>query len=170
MFNNNNKKKKITKEQFAELLYCFANKSTIDSYSREITKEKSLFKNVDKDAFIHERLIMIFWIIDKFFSDKKKTLMSAIHKKYFTDLDILNNPKESKNEINFIMSRYKEYYDAWDDKGSEQFILGGVIAKNIFQKEKVVLNVLIMFNVVMDIYASIRYIKDSIIDKYEIID
>jgi hypothetical protein len=43
-------------------------------------------------------------------------------------LGILNNQEEAKKEIIFIMSRYKEYYDAWNDKGSEQFILGGVIA------------------------------------------
>ncbi|MFH1712780.1 MAG: hypothetical protein ABH896_01145 [Candidatus Jacksonbacteria bacterium] len=163
-------KKKVTKEQLAELLYYFANKFTTDFVSHEMAREKSLFKNVDKDIFIHERLIMIFWIIDKFFGDEKRTLMSALHKKYFTDLGILNNPEESKKEMSFFMSRYKEYYDAWNDKGSEQFILGGVIAKNIFREEKTVLNANIIFHIVMDVYALIKQIKGSVIDKYEIID
>ncbi|MDP2683312.1 MAG: hypothetical protein Q8P28_11055 [Deltaproteobacteria bacterium] len=163
-------KSRITREQFAELLFYFTKKFTEDFVPYEMAKENSPFKNVDKDVFLHERLIMIFWIIDKFFGDEERTLMSAIHKKYFTDLDILNNPEESKKEIEFFMSRYKEYYDAWDDKASDQFILGGVIAKNIFQEEKMVLNANIILHIVLDVYALIKQIRESIIDKYEVIN
>lgn len=163
------KKKKLTIEQFAELLYYFAKKFSVDYVPHEMNKANSLFKEANKNVFIYERLIMIFWIIDKFFADKDRKLTAAVHKQYFTDIGIINNQEKTKEEIDLIVSRYKEYYDAWNDKGPEQFILGGVIAKNIFQKEKMVLDALIISYIVGDVYALIAQIRASIFDKYELI-
>jgi hypothetical protein len=62
-----NQKNKITEEQLAELLYYFAKKFGAGFVDHEMAKENSPFKKADKEIFAHERLIMIFWIIDKFF-------------------------------------------------------------------------------------------------------
>lgn len=163
------KKEKLTIEQLAELSYYFAKKFGLEYVKHELSKENTPFKQVDKNIFAHERLIMIFWILDRMVSDKDRKLMSAIHKMYFEDIGILNKPDEMKKEISFIMDRYKEYYDAWDDNASsEQWILGGAIGKNIFQKDKILLNADISFLIIMDVLQLMKQIKESIIDKYEI--
>jgi hypothetical protein len=165
------KKKKVTEEQLAELLYYFAKKFGVDFVDHEMAKENSPFKEADKEVFAHERLIMIFWIIDKFFADKERKLTASVHKKYFTDLDILNNQEAAKKEITFIMSRYKEYYDAYNEKaGAEQYFLGGVIAKNILQQDKPVLNFLTTSQIAMDIILLVKQLRESIFDQYEIIN
>ena len=169
-FNRNNKEK-VTEEQLADALYYFAKKFGIDFVDHELAKENSPFKGADKEIFTHERLIMIFWIIDKFFADKERILTASVHKKYFTDLDILNNQEEAKKEITFIMSRYKEYYDAYNEKaGAEQYLLGGVIAKNILQQDKPVMNFLITSQVAMDVMLLVKQLKESIFDKCEVIN
>ena len=87
---NHSNKEKITRDQLANALYCFAKKISVDYVSHEIQEKSSPFKNADKDVFIHERMKMIFWIIDKFFADKERKLTAAVHKCYFSDLGILN--------------------------------------------------------------------------------
>lgn len=166
-----NQKNQITEEQLAELLYYFAKKFGIDFVSHEIAQESSPFKKADKEIFAHERLIMIFWIIDKFFANKDRKLIASVHKKYFADLGILNNQEEAKNEIDFIMNRYKEYYDAYNEKaGAEQYILGGTIAKNILQEDKLVVNFLITSQVAMDVMLLVKQLKESIFDQYEVVN
>jgi hypothetical protein len=169
-FNRNNKEK-VTREQLAAALYYFAKKVSVHDVLHEMSKENSPFKNADKDVFMHESLIMSFWIIDKFFADKERKLTAAVHKKYFTDLDILNNQEEAKEEISFIMNRYKEYYDAYNAKaGLEQYFLWGAIARNILQQDKPVMNFLINSLVGIDVMLLIKELKESIFDHYEIID
>lgn len=163
-------KKEITEDQLAELLYYFAKKFGVDFVEHEMKKEKSPFKEADKEIFAHERLIMIFWIIDKFFADKERKLTASVHKRYFADLGILNNQEEAKKEITLIMARYKEYYEAYNEKaGAEQYFLGGAIAKNILQQDKPVMNILITSQITMDIMLLVKQLKESIFDKYEII-
>lgn len=163
------RKKKLTIEQLAEMLYYFANKFSVDYVPHEMSKTYSPFKDADEDVFIHERLIMIFWIIDRFFADKERKLTAAVHKQYFSDLDILNDREKSQEEISFIMSRYKEYYDAYSDEaGPEQYFLGGAIAKNILQQDKPTMNFLITSQVAMDVMLLIKQLKESIFDQYEL--
>lgn len=162
-------KEKVTEEQLADALYYFAKKFGVDFVDHEVAKENSPFKEADKKTFAHERLIMIFWIIDKFFADKERKLTASVHKKYFTDLGILNNQEEAQKEIAFIMSRYKEYYEAYNEKaGAEQFFLGGAIAKNILQQDKPIVNFLITSQVAMDVMLLVKELKESIFDKYEV--
>ena len=96
------RKKKLTTEQLAEILYYFSKKFSVDYVPYEMSKENSPFKNADEDIFIHERLIMIFWIIDKFFADKERKLTAAVHRQYFSDIGILNNQQRAQEEIIFI--------------------------------------------------------------------
>ncbi|OGL82263.1 hypothetical protein A3I41_05505 [Candidatus Uhrbacteria bacterium RIFCSPLOWO2_02_FULL_48_18] len=163
-------KNQISEEQLAESLYYFAKKFGIDFVSYEMAKESSPFKKADKEIFAHERLIMIFWIIDAFFADRDRKLTISVHKKYFADLGILNNREEVKKELDFIMSRYKEYYDAYNEKaGAEQYLLGSIVAKNILREDKLVLNILISSLVAMDVIFLVKQLRESIFDKYEII-
>lgn len=168
---NRNIKKKVTRDELAGMLYCFANKFSVDYVPHEMAKENSPFKSADKDVFIHERLILIFWIIDAFFSYKEQKLMAAIHKKYFADKGIMKSPVDSKKEETFIMGRYKDYYGAYNkDAGSEQHLLGGVIAKNILQQDKPIMNILTTSMVAMDVMLLVKQLKESVFDKYEIVD
>ena len=112
---------------------------------------------------------MIFWIIDKFFADKERKLTAAVHKQYFSDLGILNDREKAHEEISFIIRRYKEYYDAYNNEaGPEQYLLGGVIAKNILQQDKPTMNILITWQVAVEVMLLIKLLKESIFDQYEL--
>lgn len=163
------RKKKLTIEEFVEVIYYFARKFSVDYVSHEMGKENSPFKDVDKDVFIHERFLLIFWIIDKFFADTERKLIVAVHKQYFSDLGILNNQEKVKKEISFIKNRFKEYNDAHSDKaGPEQHFLGAAIAKNILQQDKLTMNFLISSLVAMDVMLLVKQMKESIFDQYEL--
>lgn len=160
----------ITRKELAELLYYFVQKYGAGFVDHEMAKENSLFKKADRTNFVRERMIMIFWIIDKFFSDEERKLTASVHKEHLKILGILNNEKEAKIEISFFVNRYKEYYEAWNDKSLEQFILGGVIAKNIFQDEEKSLDALVASYVVGDIYALKMQLQENIFNKYTVVD
>lgn len=162
------RKKKLTTEQFAEMLYYFATKFSVDYVIHEISRENSSFKDADKEVFMHERLILIFWIIDAFFADEERKLTAAVHKHYFSDLGILNDQEKAQEEISFIMSRYKEYNDAYSDGAGPQYFLGGAIAKNILQQDKPTMNFLITSQVAMDVMLLSKQLKESIFDQYEL--
>lgn len=169
-FNRNNKEK-VSRDQLAGILYHFSKKFSADYVSHEISKEDSPFKEADEDVFTHERLIMIFWVIDKFFSDKERKLMALIHKHYFVDSGLINDKESAKEEMALIIRRYGEYHEAHNaNAGVEQYLLGGVIARNILQKERSEMNLLITSEIAMDITLLIKEIKESIFDKFEIID
>lgn len=162
------RKKKLTTEQLAEMLYYYAKKDSFNYVHNEVHRENSPFKNADTNIFIHERLIIIFWIIDAFFADKKHKLTGGIHKQYFSDLDIINEQERVQEKISFILSRYKEYYDAYSDKaGSEQHFLHATIAKNILQQEKPVMDFLITLQVGIDFMLIIKLLKETIFDQYK---
>lgn len=159
-------RQEITQKELAELLYYFVQKYGIEFADHEMKKDHSLFKTADKANFARERIILIIWIIDKFFSDKERKLTASVHKEHLIALGILNNETEAKKEILSFVSRYKEYYDAWDEKSADQSILSGVIAKNIFQDEKLSVNALITSYIVGDIYALKSHLEENIFNKY----
>ena len=60
-----------------------------------------------------------------------------------------------------IISRYKKYYSAWNDKSpSEQLILASVIAKNILNKDEDVMDARVTFAISTDLLLTLKYLKD----------
>ena len=73
----------------------------------------------------------------------------------------MDNKEESNKEAMLIMSRYKEYYSAWNDKaGADQQSLAAVIAKNILGTKKPALNALVTFQISIDLSAMIKTLAD----------
>ena len=104
-----------------------------------------------------------------FVADEDRKLMSAIHKIYFEDINLLDDKKKANQEISFIMNRYKEYYNAYNDKaGAEQSLLEAVIAKDILQKSKPEFS--LAFPVATDVILLIRQLQELILDKCELVN
>lgn len=58
------------------------------------------------------------------------------------------------------MSRYKEYYSTWNDRSpSEQLVLASVIAKNILNRDKPVLDARITFSISTDLLLTLTSLK-----------
>lgn len=166
-------KTKITFQEFIDFLYYFVLKFGKEAVDHELSKENSPFKDANRDVFIHERMILIFWMIDMIIASKEKKIIGALHEKYFQDKGLSNSLKneETKEELFFIMKRYKEYYNTWDSKvDGEQLVLGGTIAKNILQKDKLVIDAMVVYLTLMDFFLVMRKLKELIIDKYELDD
>lgn len=171
------KKKRVTIEELAQMLYYFARKFSVDYVSYEMNREESFFKNADRHIFEHERLMMIFWIIDRFFlegTNGRYKIMAFIHRQYLIDLGVMNDlgepidKKRAGDELLLMDNRCREYNRVYDNTKSEQSLLGGVIAKNILQQDKIVTNFLIMSEVAIDVALLIKQLKESIFNKYEI--
>lgn len=160
-------------EQLADLYLHAAIRLSEDYVSRETAKVESPFKSIDKDYFIHERFALVFWIIEKFFADEDGNLIDIIHTLYCEHLGISATDEKLTDEIMFFISRSKEYSEACQTDIKElkpdSFIwLSSVVGKNIFQKEKPVLDLGIMFRINIEINGIIRFLGESIYSKYEI--
>ncbi len=167
LFSNKNK---ITESQLAEFLYYAAKKFGIEAAQHEMKRAESPFKDAIPEIFEYERMIVIFWIIDNFFADPDRKLTASVHKEYFKELGILDDKEKVLSKVRFLMHRYKEYYDAYDNKTDNgQFILASVIAKNIFGQDRPILDFRITSQIAFDIPLLIKTLKESIFDKYKVI-
>ncbi len=157
----NGEAKNISLDEQANELLQFASKFVRGYVDRELNNNKSVFKGVDRERFLHERLIVVFWLIDKFLADPEHKLTTAIHEKYFKLRGFMQNREEAEKEANLIILRYKEYYDSWNDKSvTEQQFLASVIAKNIFGLDHPVMNAMVTFEISIDLPFMIKSLKD----------
>jgi hypothetical protein len=168
-------KKELKIEKFAAL--CF---HAVEKLSEEFTpimmaKENSPFKDINKEVFINERFVLVFWVINKFFAPtvKEGDLMNHIYTFYFSHLGILNNEEEIRNKLEFFSNRFEEYDGAFinniRDLNSDSFMfISSVIGKNIFQKDKPILNINIMMHISLELQNMIIFIGASIFDKYRV--
>lgn len=79
----------------------FASKFTRGYVDNELQNQTSPFRDADRERFLKERLIVIFWLIDKFLADPKRKLTAAVHQKYFEMRGLLSNSEEAKKGSKF---------------------------------------------------------------------
>jgi len=155
------RKKKVTSDDRALALLQFASKFTKEYVDHELKNQASPFKVADRERFLKERLIVIFWLIDKFLADPDRKLTAAIHQKYFEMQGLLGNPEGAKKEASLILSRYKEYYSAWNEKSpSEQLALAAVIANNILGGDEPILAAGVTFPTSADLLLTLKALID----------
>jgi len=166
-----NFKKKINKKDLSQLLYSQAKQLSLGEYSDLRGKggnfETAPLRESDEEIFIHERLVLIFWIVDLILQEKGRGIMAYIHETYFKDIGILDNNDESKKEMDFIINRYREYYDAYKD--SDYLWLRGIINKNILREKSFHLNARDDYLTAMDFSTLVRVISDFL-KKYNIVE
>lgn len=96
--------------------------------------------------------------------------MGLIHKTYFEACGLMQNKERAIAEKALIISRLKEYDNAFQPSaGSEQFLLGGVIAKNILGQEKLMLDAMVSFQIATHVLLLMKEVK-GICDKYKVVD
>ncbi len=165
-------KQKITTEQFFDCLQYLVRKLSFEYVPHAMHQPASPFKDADETIFIHERIIIIFWIIDRFFPNKNIDIVSGLLKRCLVDLKIITSKEtqeeEIRNEIVFITKRYSEYNEAYTLEADEQqFVLGSVIGKNILSLDKPALNTNTIFWVISDFFNLIKLLK-GFFDQYQI--
>lgn len=139
----------------------FASKFSRGYVDNELQRSNSIFKDVDRERFLKERLILIFWLIDKFLADPARKLTAAIHERYFSLRGLMQNQEALRKESLWILSRYKEYYAAWDDKpNADQDILASMVAKNILGLDRPIWDAKITVEVSSDLLLLIKSLKD----------
>ena len=163
-------KKQVTLQELAEGLYDFAVEFTELIANRELVKEGSPYKDVDRQHFMHEWLIMMFWVMHRIpCGCAKEPLMAAIFKTYFEVNGIMQNKASAVAEQQLIMSRLAEYDKAFNPAdGSQQFILGGQIAKNLLNRETPVLNFMTLSETIIHVLLLMKEVKE-ICDKHKVI-
>lgn len=170
---------KLTTEEFAELLYSSALKFATDFslYKRSKQAENYFFAHVDKNVFFEERLIMIFWILNKFFDGERKLPMNMIYDKYFSEISAkdmsdshIEHSSNLADKLKLIKARNKEYSDVWseNDGGKHLIYLPATIAKNIFGTDERIMDALAITLITLDIQYFKKYAKEVIFDKYEL--
>lgn len=153
------KRKRISFNDRVAALLQFASKFGRGYVDHELENNESLFYGIDRERFLHERLILMFWLIDKFISDPERKVMAALHQKYFESTGLIADKKSMMKEVSFIVSRYKEYHDSWNAKSSEQWLLGSVIAKN-YLGESEPANITKSLPVQLDLGLTIKHLLD----------
>ncbi len=160
-------KQEASYEDLAEALYNFAVDFVQLMANHELRNAKSSFKEIDKQHFIHEWLLIIFWVIHRTpINCEKERLMNLIHLNYFRATGLIKDKVSAIKEQEFIIERFNEYDAAFNPAdGTEQFLLGGTIAKNILNQDTIVMNALIQFEMTTHAFLMMREVK-QICDKY----
>ncbi|MBI4248480.1 MAG: hypothetical protein HY611_03170 [Elusimicrobia bacterium] len=163
-------KKQVTLQELAEVLYDFAVEFTELMANRELVKEASPYKGGDRQHFMHEWLIMMFWVMHRIpCGCAKEPLMAAIFKTYFAVNGIMQSKVSAVAEQKLIMLRLTEYDKAFDPAaGGQQFFLGGLITKNLLNRETPVVNAMTSFETVTHVLLLMKEVKE-ICDKYKVI-
>lgn len=163
-------KKQVTHQDLAEGLYNFAVDFTELMANRELGSATSPYKGIDKQQFMHEWLVVMFWAMHRVQCGcDKERLMGLVHKTYFEACGLMGNRDAAGAEKNLIISRFNEYDKAFNPSdGAQQCILGGVIAKNILSQEKAVLNAMTSFETVTHVLLLMKEIK-GICDQYKVV-
>lgn len=164
-------KKKVTHQDLAEALYDFAVDFTELMANRELTNDRSPYKGIDRQHFMHEWLITMFWVMHRVPCECDKVrFMGLIHTIYFKTCGLMRSKETAVAEQNLIISRFNEYDEAFDPSASvEHLILGGVIAKNILNRDEFVLNAEVSFLIATDVLLLMKETKD-IFDKYKVVE
>jgi len=164
-------KQKVTHQDLAEALYNFAVDFTDLMANRDLGTAKLPYAGVDKQHFIHEWLIIMFWVIHRVpYECNKQHLMELILKTYFENCDLMRSKQTADTEQNLIIARFNEYDKAFNPSdGPRQFFLGGVVAKNILNQDKPVLAFTVSSTTATHVLLLMKEIKD-ICDKYKVVD
>jgi len=164
-------KQKVTHLGLAEGFYKFAVEFTELIVNRELDTAGSPYAGIDKQHFMHEWLIIMFWIIHRApCKCDKVRLMGLIHKTYFEACGLMQNKQASIAEQKLILSRYNEYDSVFNPvNGPQDSLLGGTIAKNILNQDEMVLDASVCFKTAIDIFLLMDEIK-AVYNKYKVVD
>jgi hypothetical protein len=138
-------KQKVSYEDLAEALYNFTVDFTQLMANHELCNPKSSYRGIDKQHFIREWLLMMFWVMHHtVINCNKERLMSSILLNYFQATGLMEDKTSAAEEKKFIIERFGEYDQSFNPAdGTQQFLLGGTIAKNIMNKDAMVRDSLI---------------------------
>lgn len=177
-------KTKISSKEIGKALFVFVkrfSKALYINLKPEIEKIGIKFDNDREITFSQETIIINLWIISKVLSPDKKVL-DELHKIYLSIYtNLARNEKEKKlfarQAEKELYERYKEYYDAWNDKSrGNQTVLALTMLEHMINKGnldkklvKKLVNIMLTYRINMHILTVMRTILDFRKD-FEIID
>jgi len=138
---------------------------------KELATHTSPYASIDKQQLVHELLMTIFWIIHRVPAGcDKERLMGLIFKKHFETCGFMKNKESAIAERELITSRLEEYDNAFvPSSGAQQLLLGGTIARNILNQDKLVLDAAVQYARAIDVIFMMKTVKE-LYDKYKVID
>ncbi len=116
-------------DEIVAFLYqcCFDNAAKF--VHEEMHRSGSHFKQLSRDHFFREMLMMNFWMVDKVFKKQKPELAVKLFQHYFgRSPGGACNPEE-------LEKRIKSYYNYWDDYSGHQDLFGQKAAAFLFGAE-----------------------------------
>lgn len=160
-------KQEASYKNLAQALYNFAVDFTQLMANHELCNPKSSYRGIDKRHFIREWLLIMFWVIHRtVINCNKERLMSSILSNYFQATGLMGDKTSAAEEKKFIIARFGEYDQSFNPAdGTQQFLLGGTIAKNIMNKDTMVRDSLIQSETLTHVFLLMKEIK-QICDKY----
>lgn len=117
------------KEELSLLLHDICVSKASDFVDEEMNKRESPFRGSQRNIFLHEMVVVNYWIVDKVVSGKKREITAELHKNYHNSF---NPGKAFEDNSAFLSGRYKTYYDTWNDDTGNQRDFGLKAAEHIF--------------------------------------
>jgi len=174
-------KEKITNEEIAKYLWELLKKCSKEfylSFKSDAEKNGFSFDSAQEIRLTREIVMIDMWIISKALSPDAK-ILDELHKIYLFGHSNMATTEEAKKEFpkaaeKELYERYKKYYESWNDKNSEQWVLAlNMLEYMLNTQDNKILNIALQYSVITHIYAFMKIILSSMLNfkkEFEITD
>jgi len=90
------------------------------------------FKELPKTNFFHEMLVLNFWIFEKLFDDKKRSILDAMYRTYSSSFT-WGWESSHKELLDLIGEKHRKYHNNWDELTGHQDLFGEKVTEILFK-------------------------------------
>lgn len=98
---------------------------------QELVRRNSPFRELSKTDFFHEILGLNFWVFEKLFDEKKRTILDAMYSTYSSSFT-WGWESSHKELLDSIKEKHKQYHNNWDELTGHQDLFGERVTRILF--------------------------------------
>jgi hypothetical protein len=102
---------------------------------QELARQDSPFKELSKTDFFHEMLVLNFWIFEKLFDDKKRSILDAMYRTYSSSFT-WGWESSHKELLDSIQEKHRKYHSNWDELTGHQDLFGEKVTEILFKTKE----------------------------------
>ena len=127
--------KEERKAELGTILHEQCVKAAADFVQRELARKDSPFKDLPKTDFFHEMLVLNFWIFEKLFEGRKRTILDAMYRTYSNSFT-WGWESSHKELLESIMEKHSKYHSNWDELTGHQDLFGEKVTEILFKTKE----------------------------------
>ena len=119
-------------EEIGAILHERCVKAAAGFVQQELARQDSPFKELPKTDFFHEMLVLNFWIFEKLFDDKKRSIFDAMYSTYSSSFT-WGWESSHKELLDSIREKHRRYHNNWDELTGHQDLFGEKVTGILFK-------------------------------------